>query len=138
MTQYLVGIDAGTTGCKTVVFDLDGTPVSTDYREYPCLYPRPGWVEQKSEDIIPPLFDSCKAAVVKSGVDPHDIVALALSTQGPLLGMLDDDGELIRPFVGWQDLRGEPYVKKISDEFGRREFYEETGDPLGTTFAITK
>jgi xylulokinase len=52
--------------------------------------------------------------------------------------MLDDDGELIRPFVGWQDLRGEPYVKKISDEFGRREFYEETGDPLGTTFAITK
>lgn len=138
MTQYLVGIDAGTTGCKTVVFDPDGTPIAYDYREYPCLYPQPGWVEQTHEDIVPPLFDSCRAAVTTSGVDPKDIVAVALSSQAPLLGLLDEDGTLIRPFVGWQDLRGEPYVARISEEFGRDRFYQITGDPLGTTFGITK
>ena len=138
MSNYLVGIDAGTTGCKVIVFDLQGTVVASDYREYPCLYPKPGWVEQTHEDIIPPLFDSCKAAIARSGVDPHDIAAVAISTQAPLLGMVGDDGALLRPFVGWQDLRGEPYIKQISDEFGRRRLYDITGDPLGTTFAITK
>ena len=69
MAQYLVGIDAGTTGCKTCIFDLDGTVIATDYREYPCDYPQPGWVEQTSETLIPPLFDSCRAAVESSGVD---------------------------------------------------------------------
>jgi len=138
MAQYLVGIDAGTTGCKVVVFDLNGNPVASDYREYGCLYPQPGWVEQTHEEIIPPLFESCKAAVTKSGVDPKDIAAIAISTQAPLLGLVGEDGNLLRPFVGWQDLRGEPYIKQISDDFGRKRFYDITGDPLGTTFAITK
>ena len=39
--DYLVGIDAGTTGCKTCVFDVDGHLIGSDYREYPCQYPHP-------------------------------------------------------------------------------------------------
>ena len=74
MGKYLVGIDEGTTGCKTCIFDLDGNLVGTDYREYPCYYPKPGWVEQKAEDITPSLFDSCKAAITKSGIDANEII----------------------------------------------------------------
>ena len=82
MPSYLVGIDEGTTGCKTCVLDLEGTVVGTDYREYPCYYPKPGWVEQVPEDITPALFASCKSAVEQSGVDPKDIAAVALSKSG--------------------------------------------------------
>ncbi len=39
MAQYLVGLDGGTTGCKTCIFDLDGKLVGSDYREYPSYYP---------------------------------------------------------------------------------------------------
>lgn len=31
MAQYLVGLDGGTTGCKTCIFDLDGKLVGSDY-----------------------------------------------------------------------------------------------------------
>ena len=136
--KYLVGIDEGTTGCKTCVFDVDGNVLGQDYREYPCHYPRPGWVEQVPEEITPALFASCKTAVERSGVDPAQIVALALATQGAVIGLLDEQGELIRPFVGWQDLRGEESVSCITDQISVPEYYEITGDPLGFVFSSTK
>ena len=80
--RYLVGIDEGTTGCKTCVFDENGTLVGSDYREYPCYYPRPGWVEQTPDDILPALFESCRSAIAQSGVAKEDIAAIALSSQG--------------------------------------------------------
>lgn len=138
MAQYLVGIDAGTTGCKTCIFDLDGTVIATDYREYACRYPKPGWVEQTSEDLIPPLFESCKAAVTSSGLDPKEIVALAISSQGSIIGLLDGAGTALRPWIGWQDVRGMPYIEKLQEKISRERYYEITGDPLGTVFSSTK
>ena len=66
MAQYLVGLDGGTTGCKTCIFDLDGKLVGSDYREYPSYYPEPGWVEQTTEDLLPNFYDSIKTAINKS------------------------------------------------------------------------
>lgn len=138
MSDYLIGIDAGTTGCKTIVFDLDGNILGQDYREYPCVYPEPGLVEQTYNDIIPPLVDSCRAAVESSGVPAEDIRALAFSSQAPLLALVNEEGELIRPFVSWQDLRGAPYIPVLRDAYGAERFYVESGDPLGTNSAAPK
>ena len=46
MIKYVAGIDAGTTGLKTIIFDLQGRAIGKDYEEYPCITPRVGWVEQ--------------------------------------------------------------------------------------------
>ena len=139
MGKYLVGIDEGTTGCKTCIFDFDGNLIAYDYREYPSYYPHAGWVEQTAEDITPALYDSCKAAVTKSGVDKNDIVALGISSQGSVIGLLDKDGKLLRPFVGWQDLRGgQKEFDWITDRIPRDKFYSITGDPLGSVFSIAK
>lgn len=139
MGKYLVGIDEGTTGCKTCVFDFDGNLVGSDYREYPCYYPNPGWVEQTAEDITPALFESCKAAIKNSGVDPKEIVALGLSSQGSVIGLLDKNGKLLRPFVGWQDLRsGQKEIDYVTSRIPRDEYYALTGDPLGVIFSTTK
>jgi xylulokinase len=138
VATYLVGIDEGTTGCKTCVFDENGTVVGQDYREYPSHYPRPGWVEQVPEEITPALFASCRAAIERSGVNPADIAAMALATQGAVIGLLDGHGQLLRPFVGWQDLRGEESVTRITDRISVEEYYRITGDPLGFVFSSTK
>lgn len=138
MSDYIIGIDAGTTGCKSMVFDLDGTVMGQDYREYPCVYPAPGLVEQTYEDIIPPLADSCRAAVEASGVPPEEIRAVAFSSQAPLLALVDEEGKLLRPFISWQDLRGAPYIPVLREAYGAERFYQETGDPLGTNSAAPK
>ena len=138
MTDYLMGIDAGTTGCKSIVFDLDGNAIGQDYREYPCLFPGPGLVEQTYDDIIPPLLDSCRAAVEASGVKNTDIKAVAFSSQAPLLALVGDDDKLVRPFVSWQDLRGAPIIPRLREAYGTEKYYAETGDPLGTNSAAPK
>ncbi len=136
--KYLVGIDAGTTGCKSVVFDLDGNVLGQDYREYPCQYPRAGWVEQRYEEIIPPLIDSCLAAVIDSAVDAEEIEAVAFSSQAPLLAAVGKDNELLTSFISWQDLRGAPYIPQMREAYGAQEFYAESGDPIGTNTAAPK
>ncbi len=102
MAQYLVGTDGGTTGCKTCIFDLDGKLVGSDYREYPSYYPEPGWVEQATGRLTPNFYDSIKTAINKSGINPEDIIGFGFSSQGSVIGMLDENGELLRPWVGWQ------------------------------------
>jgi xylulokinase len=138
MGKYLIGIDEGTTGCKTCIFDLNGTLVGSDYREYPCYYPKPGWVEQYAEEITPALFESCKAAIAKSGIDPKEIIAVGLSSQGSVTGPVDKNGKLLRPFIGWQDLRGVKELEEIKEKISLEEYYKITGYPLGLVFSITK
>jgi xylulokinase len=136
--KYVVGIDEGTTGCKTCVFDEDGKVIGTDYREYPCYYPRPGWVEQTPEDILPALFESCRSAVSRSGVAKEDIAAVALSTQGSVTTLMDENGELARPFIGWQDIRGIEQIEGISQRIDVADFYRIGGNQLGSVFTASK
>jgi xylulokinase len=130
MSKYLVGIDEGTTGCKTCIFDIEGNLIGSDYREYPCYYPKPTWVEQLAEDITPALFDSCKAAIAHSKIDPKEIIALGLSSQGSVTGPVDKNGKLLRSFIGWQDLRGGEMKQEIESKTSREDHYKISGDPF--------
>ncbi len=127
MAKYLIGIDEGTTGCKTCVFDTEGNIIGSSYREYPCYYPRPGWVEQKSDDIIPMLYASCKEAIALSGVDPQDIACASFSTQGSLVCVLDENNRPVRDFIGWQDVRSVAEQKELFGMLSREETYREAG-----------
>lgn len=46
----LLGIDIGTSGTKTVLFEETGVPVASHTAEYPLYQPHNGWAEQ-----IPPI-----------------------------------------------------------------------------------
>lgn len=139
MGKYLVGLDEGTTGCKACVFDFDGKLIGEDYREYACYYPQPGWVEQKAEDITPELYASVKQAIINSKVDPKEIVAIGLSSQAAPCSMIDEEGNLLRDFIGWQDVRAQKIEQEeILSKISHDEYYEITGDPLGFTLSAAR
>ena len=48
--SYLLGIDIGTSGTKTVLFDESGKAVYGVTSEYPLYQPWAGWAEQRPED----------------------------------------------------------------------------------------
>ena len=129
MGKYLVGLDEGTTGCKTCIFDLEGNLVGMDYREYPCIYfpDQPGFVEQNDADITPALYDSVKAAISNSGIDANEIIAMGLSSQGAVIGLADKDGKTIHNFVSWQDCRGAEMTDELLSRMSAEEFYAITG-----------
>lgn len=47
----VMAIDAGTTGITVVVVDGRGRVLHKGYREFPQIYPKPGWVEHDAETI---------------------------------------------------------------------------------------
>ena len=57
-------------------------------------------LEQIEEDLLPAFFDSIKTAITDSGIDPADIIGFGFSSQGSIIGLLDENGDLIRPWVG--------------------------------------
>ncbi len=44
MSTHILAIDQGTTSTRAIVFDRDGTIVSTGQREHAQILPKPGWV----------------------------------------------------------------------------------------------
>ena len=48
--KYLLGIDLGTSGTKTVLFDQNGKGICSATVEYPMYQPQNGWAEQDPKD----------------------------------------------------------------------------------------
>ena len=138
MTQYLAGVDVGTTGVRCLLFDLHGTTVASDYREYGATYPRPGWVEQDAERIVAQTMAACKAAVTKSAVAPTEIGAIGFATQRSVTIPVDKAGKPVRPMMSWQDVRTTAEVAAMTQRIDTQEYYNTSGVPLGTPWIITK
>lgn len=138
MSEYLAGVDVGTTGARCALFDLKGNRIANEYREYGATYPKPGWVEQDLDTLIARTMEACQAAVANAAVDPARILAVAFSTQRSVTCPVDKLGRAVRPMISWQDARTGAQVEQMRALVDPGDYYAESGLPLGTTWIITK
>ena len=136
--NYLLGLDLGTTGSKTLIADVNGRTIAQGYREYACTYPKPAWVEQDVDLVVAKSMEATKEVIEKTQIDPGDILAISLSSQRCCTIPVDSQGKLVRPMISWQDNRTLEEVELIRKEISDREFYEITGLPFNTTWMISK
>lgn len=130
--KYLVGIDEGTTGTKTVVFDLEGHMISSAYMEYPSYYPKSGHVEQDVAQIRDAIFLTCKQAIQEAEIDSGNILGVSMSSQGAACILVDEDGDVVRNrMIGWQDLRNTEVTEKIRKNISDDEHYAIEGACIG-------
>ncbi len=138
MNVYLAGLDIGTTGSKAMIFRADGSVLSYAYEEYPCSYPKAGWVEQDADLIVSKAMKSLKEAVVHCGINPKEIVSVSLSAQRSCAIILDRNHQIIRPMISWQDNRPSAEVKDIEARISKADYYSKTGYPNSTTWLLAK
>ena len=79
--KYLLGIDVGTTGTKTLIIDELGHIVASVTEEYPLYTPHAMWAEQDPEDWWEATVKSVRRALHDSGIDPNEIAPLAESVE---------------------------------------------------------
>jgi len=137
MGKYVVGIDAGTMGVRTVIFDLQGNEVSSAYFETPTFYPRPGWVEQRAEDVIELAYKSVAAALKKKNVDASEIISISFTNQRTTWAPIDKEGNFLHNMFIWQDQRGAeifPWAREQLAKHGMTEMdlYNRCGHPMGS------
>jgi len=136
--SYLIGIDIGTSGTKTVLFDECGRPMASSTVEYPMYQPRNGWAEQDPNDWWKAVCETSKEVISKSGADPSEIKGVGLSGQMHGLVMLDKNGSVIRNSIIWCDGRTGAECEYITDKIGRRRLIEITANPALTGFTAGK
>lgn len=120
--NYLLGIDIGTTGTRSLVINEDGSIIGSAVKEYPLYTPKPGWAEQEPEDWYDATIQTIKEVLEKNEIKGSDIKAIGLSGQMHGSVFLDKNNEVIRPAILWCDQRTEPQCQEIYNIFGYENF----------------
>lgn len=135
---YLLGIDVGTTGTKSVIFNTEGQLVSKGYEEYPVLIPRPGWAEQEPDVWWNATVKSIEMAMRKASISADDIACIGLSSQTNSPSFLDKDGKPLRPCILWMDRRAEPQAAWVREKVGEETIHKVTGVKIAPFYSYCK
>ncbi|MBO4413879.1 MAG: xylulose kinase [Clostridia bacterium] len=127
--KYIIGIDIGTQGTKTVLYDVAGKSVDSAFEASNLIYPQNGAVEQDPDEIYGSVLRTVKSVIEKTRVDPSDIEAVGMD--GQMAGMLGVDRDLnpTTPLDSWLDRRCEPYIDLVKNE-AEEKVISLTGCPV--------
>ena len=134
--QYYIGIDLGTSATKLLLVDEGGQILNEVSKEYPLEFPHPGWSQQAPADWkravlegIPELlkgFDGSKVAGIGAGGQMHGLV------------VLDDQDNVIRPAILWNDGRTAKQVDYLNGAIGKDKLSQLTANIAFAGFTAPK
>jgi xylulokinase len=132
----LLGIDAGTTGCKVALFSPEGHLIRAAYREYDTQRPQPGWAELDSRAV----WSLVKAAIreVTTGTDADSIRAVAVSSMGEAVVPVTRERDILGPSLLNFDVRGEEYLDALARVLDEETLYRINGNTSGNHYSLTK
>ncbi len=134
--RYLMGIDLGTSGLKTVIVDEAGGLLACPLREYSIQTPRPGWAEQDPETWLEAATSTMREALAQAAIPPRQVVGIGFSGQMHGTVCLDEEGQLWRPAIIWPDQRSKDQVAEVYRRFGKEKLGAWTANPLATGFML--
>ncbi len=134
--MLFLGIDISTTASKAVLIDRDGVVVASASSPLQISQPRPLWSEQNPEDWWKSTIRSVRS--VLEDVDPGLVAAVGLTGQMHGLVILDQEGNVIRPAILWNDQRTGAQCDAIRERIGHEHLIALTGNDALTGFTAPK
>jgi len=139
LKEYIIGIDAGTTGIRTFCFDKKGKVISTAYEEFKQIYPKPGWVEHSPEEIWTKTEKLLSSAIRKGKLRASNAVAIGITNQRETTVVFDrKTGKPIYNAIVWQCRRTSELCNDLKKQGLESEFRNRTGLVLDAYFSGTK
>ena len=134
--SYYIGIDLGTSSVKLLLVDDSGAIQNSVTKEYPLLFPQPGWSEQNPADWwkavqhgileLTEHLDKSKIAGIGCGGQMHGLVAL------------DENDSVIRPAILWNDGRTAEETAWLNTEVGKDKLSALTANIAFAGFTAPK
>lgn len=81
MSKFVLALDQGTTSSRAIVFDHEGQVRGVAQKEFPQIYPKPGWVEHNPMDIWGTQIGVAGEALARAGITAESIAALGVTNQ---------------------------------------------------------
>ena len=134
--MLFIGIDLGTSALKMMLVNETGEILTSVTEEYPVFYPRNGWSEQNPED----WYTACMKAmrVILSNVDTSSVVGIGVGGQMHGLVALDENDNVIRPAILWNDGRTDKEVEYLNNVIGKERLSQYTANIAFAGFTAPK
>ncbi|MFT6120756.1 MAG: L-xylulokinase [Yoonia sp.] len=115
--KYLLGLDAGNTVIKAVLFDLAGRQIAINVLDGQSSSPAPGHVERDLNELWANAQVAIQGCITEAGIDANQIAAVGCAGHGNGLYLLDKGGEAL---LGIQslDTRAADLAAAISAQSG--------------------
>jgi xylulokinase len=133
--MHLMGLDVGSTGVKAVVFTPEGEIVGSAYREYAEVYPNPGRIELRPDDVWGGAREVIREAAGQAG---GDVRSLAISALGEAFTPVTRDGQFLHNTIVSPDARATEQAEALREKLGEERIFELTGMPLSPSFTLPK
>ena len=130
------GVDLGTSAVKLLLMDGEGKIRKIVSREYPLYFPHPGWSEQKPEDWYAMTIDGLKELLADS--DKSELAGISFGGQMHGLVILDDQDQVIRPAILWNDGRTTKETAYLNEVIGKETLSKYTANIAFTGFTAPK
>ncbi len=139
MKKYIVALDQGTTSSRTIVFDHDGNIVSVAQKEFPQIFPQPGWVEHNPREIWSSQASTIIEALVNGNISTEAIAAVGITNQRETTLVWDaETSEPIYNAIVWQDGRTAAFCNEPELLQQEQKIREKTGLILNPYFSASK
>lgn len=136
---YVLALDQGTTSSRAILFDRRGIIAGAAQREFPQIFPQPGWVEHNPVDILTSQLSAVVDVLGKVSATPRDVVALGITNQRETAIVWDrGTGKPVCNAIVWQDRRTAPMCTRLREEGLEEAIRAKTGLLLDPYFSATK
>ena len=134
----LLGIDLSTTGAKALLIDEEGRVVSSATTSLNLSSPRPLWSEQDPAEWWEATAKSIRQALSDANISGNDVAAIGLTGQMHGLVVLDEQQQVLRPAILWNDQRCGAECDEIRARVGLERLVQITGNDALTGFTAPK
>lgn len=134
--MYYIGVDLGTSAVKLVMMDETGDVVKMTSKEYPLEFPKPGWSQQNPSDWWKQSLAGLKELTAE--IDKTQIGGISFGGQMHGLVILDENDEVIRPAILWNDGRTQKQTDYLNNVIGKDKLSAWTGNIAFAGFTAPK
>jgi len=137
--KYILALDQGTTSSRAIVFDQSGSIKSVAQKEFPQLFPQPGWVEHNPADIWSTQAGVAVEALANAHLTGRDIAAIGITNQRETTVVWDrSTGKPIANAIVWQDRRTAALCDRLKAKRLEPLIRKKTGLVIDAYFSGTK
>jgi len=138
MKKLLLGIDIGTSACKTAVFDENGKVIASVTKPYDVYYVKDGWVEQDPNQWWDAVVEALRSLIAEHGIDPKDIKGVGIDGQSWSAIPIDKSGNVLANTPIWMDTRAGEICDKLKRDIGEEKIFALSGNPVEPMYTTPK
>ena len=137
--KYVLALDQGTTSSRAILFDQGGNCVGVAQKEFPQIYPKPGWVEHDPMEIWGSQSGVAREVLDKAGVRSAEVAAIGVTNQRETTVVWEKaTGKPVCNAIVWQCRRTAAICDELKAKGLEPYIREHTGLIVDAYFSATK